>query len=89
MFKKLKFRQFWTVKGIIGSLSIENQQLNLNKNFPFRTLQGNPYLEMGTGVSNIFQVLRLDFVWRITPTPLASESKSRYFGIFVSAHFEF
>ncbi len=89
LFKKLKFRQFWTAKGIIGSLSNENQQLNLNKNYPFRTLQGNPYLEMGTGVSNIFQVFRIDFVWRITPKLLPSESKSRYFGIFVSAHFEF
>lgn len=89
LLRKLKFRQFWTAKGVIGSLSPENQQLNLNKGYPFRTLQGDPYLELGTGVSNIFQVFRIDFVWRVTPKPLAEESKSKYFGIFGSVKFEF
>lgn len=87
--KKLKFRQFWTAKGVIGSLSDENKKLNLNKGYPFRTLQGTPYLELGTGVSNILEIFRLDFVWRVTPTPLAYEAKSRYFGIFGSVRFEF
>ena len=89
LLKKLKFRQFWTAKGVVGSLSPENQQLNLNKGFPFRALQGNPYLELGTGVSNIFQIFRIDFVWRVTPQPLPEESKSKYFGIFGSVRFEF
>ncbi len=87
--KKLKFRQFWTAKGVIGSLSPENQQLNLDKGYQFRTLQGDPYLELGTGVSNIFRVFRLDFVWRVTPAPLPNESRDRYFGIFGSVRFEF
>ena len=87
--KKLKFRQFWTAKGVIGSLSPENQKLNLEKGYPFRTLKGDPYLELGTGVSNILQVFRLDFVWRVTPKPLAEEAKSKYFGIFGSVKFEF
>ncbi len=87
--KKLKFRQFWTAKGVIGSLSPENQRLNLNKGFPFRTLDGDPYLEIGTGVSNILELFRIDFDWRVTPKPISSEAKSRYFGIFVSVNFEF
>jgi len=87
--RKLKFRQFWTAKGIIGSLSTANQELNLNKVFPFRTLQGDPYLELGTGVSNILRILRVDFDWRVTPTPLPNEAKSKYFGIFVSAVAQF
>jgi len=87
--KKLKLRQFWTAKGVIGSLSPENQQLNMDKGYPFRTLKGDPYLELGTGVSNILEVFRLDFVWRVTPAPLPDEAKSRYFGIFGSVRFEF
>ncbi len=88
--KKLKLRQFWTAKGVIGALSPDNLRLNIvNKSYPFRSLQGDPYLELGTGVSNILQVFRLDFVWRVTPRPLSSEATNRYFGIFGSVKFEF
>jgi len=71
--KKLKLRQFWTAKGLIGSLSDENRALNLNKGYPFRTLEGSPYIELGTGVENIFQLFRIDFVWRVTPKALPDE----------------
>jgi hypothetical protein len=87
--KKLKLRQFWTAKGIIGSLGAQNRQLNFDKGFAFRSLDGQPYLELGTGITNILQVLRVDFVWRVTPRPLPSEQKSRYFGIFGSMEFDF
>ncbi|MFI5196339.1 MAG: DUF5686 family protein, partial [Chitinophagales bacterium] len=91
LFKKLKFRQFWTAKGILGSLSQENQKLNMDNsaNYPFRTLKGDPYLELGTGVSNIFKIFRIDFVWRVTPSPLPTETKSRYFGVFGSVRVQF
>jgi hypothetical protein len=91
LIRKLKFRQFWTAKGVWGSLSPQNQHLNLNAghSYPFRTLKGDPYLEIGTGVSNIFKVFRIDFVWRVTPQPEANEKLSRHFGIFGSAAFEF
>ncbi len=87
--RNLKLRQFWTAKGVVGSLSDANQALNLNKGFAFRTLQGNPYMELGTGVENIFQLFRIDFVWRVTPQPLPGESKEKYFGIFGSVKFNF
>lgn len=89
LLKKLKFRQFWTAKGLWGSLSEKNEQLNLNKGFPFRSLKGEPYLEIGTGVSNIFQIFRIDFVWRVSPSLLPGEPKSKYFGIFGSVKFQF
>ena len=89
LLKKLKFRQFWTAKGVIGSLSNANTNLNLNGSFPFRTLQGNPYLELGTGVSNIFKIFRIDFDWRVSPVPQSSENKTRYFGVFGSVQFQF
>ncbi len=87
--KKLKLRQFWTAKGVIGSLSDENKALNLDKGFPFRTLQGNPYLELGTGIENILRLFRIDFVWRVAPKSLPTEPRDRYFGIFGSVKFAF
>lgn len=87
--RNLKLRQFWTAKGVVGSLSDENRTLNLNKGYAFRTLEGNPYIEIGTGVENIFELFRIDFVWRVTPQPLPGESKEKYFGIFGSVKFAF
>lgn len=87
--KKAKLRQFWTAKGIIGSLSDANTALNFNKGYEFRSLAGNPYIELGTGVENIFQIFRIDFVWRVTPKALPDEPKEKYFGIFGSVKFNF
>lgn len=95
LLKKLKLRQFWTAKGLIGSLSAENEQLNMRRSPPgsglveFRTLKGDPYLELGTGVSNILQVFRLDLVWRVTPALQKYEPQWKYFGIFGSVRFQF
>jgi hypothetical protein len=82
--KKVKLRQFWTLKTAIGRLSKENQLLNLNKGFDFKTLQSSPYVEIGTGVDNIFQLFRIDFVWRVIPTAAVNEPLSKYFGVFGS-----
>ena len=29
-------------------------------------LDGVPYIELGAGLSNIFRLLRIDFIWRVT-----------------------
>ncbi len=84
LLKKIKFRQFWTIKTAIGRLSDENKALNLNKGFEFKTLESTPYVEIGTGVDNIFQLFRIDFVWRVAPAPLANEPLEKRFGIFGS-----
>ncbi len=87
--KKAKLRQFWTLKGIMGQLSPENQKLNLHQGFAFRTLERKPYVEIGTGVENIFQLFRVDFIWRVMPAPLPGEHPNRYFGVFGSLKLEF
>lgn len=84
LIKKAKLRQFWTAKTAIGSLSSTNQLLNLNKGFNFNTLKGSQYLEIGTGIDNIFQLFRIDFVWRVTPSGLPNEPIEKRFGIFGS-----
>jgi hypothetical protein len=89
LIKKLKLRQFWTAKGVIGNLSAANKQLNFTAGYPFRTLQGNPYLEVGTGIENIFHFLRVDFVWRVAPGTIPDDTYKRRFGVFGSFKLQF
>lgn len=88
LIKKLKLRQFWTAKSVMGSLSSGNKTLNFNRGYMFRTLEQAPYTEVGTGVDNIFKFFRIDLVWRLTPPPLTEESGQR-FGVFGSFRLDF
>lgn len=87
--RKLKFRQFWTAKGVIGKLSEKNKTLNLNNGYAFKTLESSPYLEIGTGVENILKFLRVDFVWRVAPSRKPGEEYNRTFGVFGSFKLSF
>ncbi len=86
-FPKLKFRQFYTIKTLWGSLRDANKALNFKAGHNFETLDGRTYIELGTGIDNILKVLRLDFVWRVLPTPLPKASQR--FGIFGSFRLTF
>ncbi|TXH21950.1 MAG: carboxypeptidase-like regulatory domain-containing protein [Chitinophagaceae bacterium] len=83
---KLKFRQFYTVKALWGSLSDENKKLNYKQGHNFQSLDGKTYLEVGTGIDNILRVLRIDFIWRLLPERGLKETTDR-FGIFGSIRF--
>lgn len=85
--RKLKWRQFWTAKTLWGSLSNENNAIN-NKTGTFKTFNKKTYMELGTGIDNIFKVFRLDFVWRLSPTPSYAGTASK-FGIFGSFQLQF
>ncbi len=37
--------------------------------YKFESLDGKTYVEVGTGVDNIFRLFRVDFIWRLAPTP--------------------
>ncbi len=84
--RKLKLRQFWEVKGVVGDLSNANRQLNFVGNYPFKSLEGKLYMEVGTGIDNIFKFFRVDFIWRVLPQPLPV-AKSQRFGIFLGFRF--
>jgi hypothetical protein len=86
--RKLKFRQFWTAKALWGSLSDANKLYNTSTNYTFQTLNGKTYLELGTGVDNIFKFFRLDFIWRVSPKP-APAGSAPDFGIFGSFRIDF
>ena len=86
--RRLKWRQFWNVKALLGSLDNANSLLNNSTN-TFSTLNGHSYIEVGTGVDNILRILRLDLVWRVAPGALPTDNKTSNFGIFGSFHFQF
>ena len=83
LFPKLRFRQFWTAKALWGSLSDANKELNFKQGHSFQTLDGRTYLELGTGVDNIFKVFRIDFIWRVLPSTLPKVG-DKTFGVFGS-----
>ena len=85
---KLKLRQFWTVKTLWGGLSEENRAYNFKEGHSFKTLNGNTYMELGTGVDNILRVFRIDFIWRVLPGSLPDGNTSR-FGVFGSFRLAF
>ena len=85
--RKLKWRQFYTAKTLWGSLSDENIAIN-NKAGTFKTLNGKTYIEVGTGIDNIFKVFRLDFVWRLSPSS-SYAGKQNKFGVFGSFQIQF
>jgi hypothetical protein len=88
--RKLKFRQFWNAKLLWGSLSDENKAFNMpaSSDYKFESLDGRTYMELGTGVDNIFKVFRLDFIWRVLPRPLPPEQVKK-FGVFFSFRLAF
>ena len=84
--RKLKWRQFWNVKSVWGNLGEANNELNNDKN-QFKTLRNKPYDEVGTGIDNILKVIRLDFIWKLSPADNSINASN--FGIFGSFHFQF
>lgn len=75
LIKKLKLREVLTVKGIYGNLSKKNDpsfhpsRIQFPKNedgvSTTYTFDNRPYLEASLGFTNIFKVLRVDFVYRV------------------------
>ena len=66
----LKLREIFSFRGFYGSLNRKDDPVYNNDllNFPDGTYRmgKDPYMEAGVGVENIFKVLRIDYVWRLT-----------------------
>ncbi len=90
--KKLKLREVFTFKGFMGSLSDKNNPYLNNELFRFPTdsytmpIGRKPYMEIGAGIDNIFSILRVDYVWRLTYRDNPGIDKS---GLRISLHFSF
>ena len=71
LIKKMQLREVVSFRGWYGDLSKKNNPF-LNREglyrFPENTyLMGDkPYMEIGFGVANIFKLVRIDYLWRLT-----------------------
>lgn len=64
LLRKLKLRSFVFANSVYGTLSSTHNDLVL---LPESLSPLNePYLETGFGIENIFKLIRLDFIWRLT-----------------------
>lgn len=64
LLKKLNLREIVSAKGVWGSISDKNINLNAS-NIAYKAPE-DVYVEYGFGIGNIFKILRVDFVWRGT-----------------------
>lgn len=84
LFRKLKWREVGYLRGAIGTLSAENKSFNkLPENTYFLD---KPYYEAGFGIENIFKVIRVDAIWRLSHL---EHKNINNFGVFVSFYFAF
>lgn len=84
LFRKLKWREVLFVKGLVGTISDKNLQLNELPKATF--MLDKPYFEAGAGIENIFKIIRVDGVWRLSHNDNAGSSP---FAVFVSLQFTF
>ncbi len=84
LFRKLKWREVVFAKGLIGGLDQANRDYSV---FPEGMyVLDKPYFEAGAGVENIFKIIRVDAIWRLSYLNHPNISK---FGIRFSLQFAF
>ncbi|MBU1011705.1 MAG: DUF5686 and carboxypeptidase regulatory-like domain-containing protein [Bacteroidetes bacterium] len=84
LMRKLKWREVAFIKGVTGNLSQNNKTYST---FPATTnTLEEPYWEAGLGIENIFKVIRVDAIWRLSHLDHDNINK---FGIFFSFQFVF
>ena len=90
LIKYMKLREVVSFRGLYGSLSKKNNPMNDDSLFRFpngsNVMDDMPYMEVGVGLDNIFTILRLDYVWRLTYRDTPGVSKS---GLRLALHFTF
>lgn len=92
LIRYMKLREVVSFKGLYGSLSDKNnpsKNINLFR-FPSdaicQPMDKKPYMEISAGLDNIFTILRVDYVWRLTYRGTPGVDKS---GVRVALHFTF
>jgi len=64
LFRKLKWRETVQMKVLNGSITEKNKQV---WDFPQSLSEiDKPYVEVGVGIENIFKLIRIDAMWRLT-----------------------
>lgn len=90
--KKLKLREVFAFRGVWGHLSDKNNPRH-NRWLPQFPIEANPvkmtstpYMEISAGIDNIFRVLRVDYLWRLSYRNTPGVDKS---GLRIALHFTF
>jgi len=85
LLRKLKWREVFTIKSVIGDMSKTNlEQLTYPGGLDPQLHR--PYLESGFAVENIFKIVRIDWLWRMTHL---ERPNAKRFGVRVSMNFRF
>lgn len=90
--KYLKLREAFSFRGLYGKLKDSNNPEYNNDLFRFpvsancKPMGKVPYMEAGVGFDNIFTILRVDYVWRLTYRNTPGVDKS---GLRIQLHFTF
>ena len=79
--KRMKLREFFTSNIIIGNVHDE-ATLNNIPDFTTPLNYSQPYIEAGIGIENIFKVLRINAIWRLSHLDKSNSSKFGIFGSF-------
>ena len=92
--KKHKRREELVCKGVWGTLSKENDGSLPDTQAPLLFPRGmtsvsDPYVEMGFGVENIFRLLRVDCIWRLTHRDPKPGQDVQNFAVNLSMHLKF
>lgn len=92
LIKKLKLREAFSFRGLYGHLSDKNNPAENQDLFQFpnsahtHLMSSTPYMEIGVGIDNLFKILRVDYVWRLTYRNNPDVDKS---GLRIALHFTF
>ncbi|MEG2599775.1 MAG: DUF5686 family protein [Muribaculaceae bacterium] len=92
LIKYMKLREVVSFRGLYGSLQDKNNPEFNNNLFRFpmdarcEPMGKMPYMEFGVGIDNIFTILRLDYVWRLTYRDKPGVDLS---GLRIQLHFTF
>lgn len=95
LLKRLKLREVLVAKGVWGTLSEQNDGSATNTPAPLRFPVGlgsvsKPYFEAGFGIENIFRLVRVDFIWRLSHREaVPGGPKPQNFSINASLHLDF
>ncbi|MCH5345700.1 MAG: carboxypeptidase-like regulatory domain-containing protein [Muribaculaceae bacterium] len=90
--RRLKLREAFSFRGVWGSLSDRNNPALDPTMFRFPEMaraipMGNaPYMEAAVGLDNIFRILRVDYVWRLTYRNVTGRDRR---GVRIALHFTF
>ena len=95
LIRKLNWREVISCRGLYGNLSDKNRPDPLNTGtlfkFPYENdnyhyMTSTPYVEVAVGIENIFKVLRIDYVRRLTYCNLPGIDKE---GVRIRLHVQF